>query len=828
MAMIKRRFKQALIIITILVTVLIGINSSVLKRIDLIIYDSLLSLSSTPPPSEVVIVAIDELSIEKLGRWPWSRTLHGELLHRLTEAKADVIGIDILFSEPESSEADQFFSDAIAKHGQVILAVAPEKSSTNNELIELLPTPTIALHSAGLAHVDTELDLDGICRRIYLKAGLGEAHWPSFGYAVQKLFSQQPINLPIELTHTPEHGSGWIRQSPLLIPFYGPPGHFQQYSYLDVLEGRVGEEQLQNKIVLIGATAAGMGDAVSTPVSGHHQRMSGVELNANVVASLLDNRFIIELRPLSSNLLSIALALLILPIARVLPRRYFPTCLPISIAITLFICFTLFSEIRFWFAPTDTILTQLLFFCFISWKRYNDTQNKISQLNKDVYQQLNFDTLTHLPNITMFKEQLTLAIEENDPAQKLSLLVIQLGGIKEVNNRLGLEAGDKVLIMAAKQIQKAVEHNYPIARLGGIEFAVMLPQQKDVTETAHIGRRLIQLLQLPCEFEGEHFFFKPSIGVSIYPEDGLDNESLLGNAFTAMHKAKSNKKRGLYYYSLQLKQEILDESSITRDLHLALSQDQLEVYYQPQVLSATGAIIGLEALLRWKHPERGFISPLDFIPIAEKTGLIMQIGDWVMETACRQVSEWNQEGNQEIRIAVNLSALQFNDNFLVHRITQILKLTGLPPHLLELELTESALMQDFEETTKTLNELKQMGIKIAVDDFGTGYSSLSYLKQFPLDRIKIDQSFVRDLHESSECAEITQAIITMAHNLNLKVIAEGVETPQQRGFLLTQTCEELQGFYFSKPLPKEQINDLLKNPLFITPHNTIAPPNKDR
>jgi diguanylate cyclase (GGDEF)-like protein len=825
--MIQRRILQIFIISAVILVMIFGVNSSVMKRVDHIIYDTLLSFSGTSAPSEVVIVAIDETSIDKLGRWPWPRSTHGELLTKLTEAEAEVVGFDILFSEPEESKSDQFFSDAIAKHGQVILAVAPEKSSKSPELIELLPIPLFARHSAGFGHVDTELDIDGICRRVYLHAGLGDAHWPAFGLAVQQRFSERPASLPFDLSIAPSQGNGWVRQIPFLIPFYGPPGHITQYSYFDVLNGTVGRTELRNKIVIVGATAAGMGDAVSTPVSGHHQRMSGVELNANVVASLLDNRFIIELESLSASLLTIALTLLILPIAKLLPRRYFPLCLPVSVLLSILLCFTLFKEIRYWFAPTDAILAQLLFFSLISWRRYNDTQSKITQLNKDVYQQLNFDPLTHLPNGTMLKEQLNLVIKESHKTHKFALLVIQLSGVKEVNNRLGISAGDEILTMAAKQIQTAAENRYPVARLSGIEFAVTIPAQTDFSETAHIGRRLIQLLQLPCELEGKHFFFKPSIGVSTYPEDGSEPESLLSNAYTAMHKAKSNNKRGLYYYSLQLKQEVLDESSLTQDLHFALSENQLEVYYQPQVLSSTGEIIGLEALLRWKHPERGAISPTEFIPLAEKTGLILAIGDWVMETACKQVNQWNHERNQEIRIAVNLSAVQFSDDFLIQRVTDTLKTTGLPPYLLELELTESALMQNYEATTKTLLELKSMGIKIAVDDFGTGYSSLSYLKQFPLDRIKIDQSFVRDLNESVESAEITQAIITMAHNLNLKVIAEGVETPQQRGFLLTQTCEELQGFYFSQPLPKEKVNELLKKPLYITPHNKISPPDKD-
>ncbi|MDO6512748.1 EAL domain-containing protein [Neptuniibacter sp. 2_MG-2023] len=804
----KRRI-QLFVIGFMLLLLVVSFNSSVLKRIDLIIYDTLLNLSSHPAPEEIVIIAIDEESIIRLGRWPWPRTTHAELLNQLTQAQTTAVGFDILFSEKESLENDRLFAEAIEKNGHVFLAVAPEKS-LNSQITELLPTPTIAEHSAGFAHVDTELDIDGICRRVYLYAGLGDAHWPILGLALQQAIRDYPLTPALEKTQSSD--TGWVRKTPLLIPFYGPPGHFTHYSYIDVLNGKIGREHLKDKIVIIGATATGMGDAVSTPVSGHHQRMPGVELNANIAAALLESRFITEITPWQQYLSTLILTTLLVLAAIVLPKRYFPISLPFTLLAALVLSFTLLREAQLWLPPTNTMLVLILVFSLFSWRRSLETQYKLTQLNNEVYQQLNFDPITHLPNKTMFKDQLASTLTETPSTQNVSLLIIQLSGIKEVNNRLGLNAGDEILAMAAQQIQKAVGFSYPVARLSGIEFATIITNQSSPSDTARIGHRLIQLLQLPCELQGDHFFFKPSIGVSTYPQDGDSTDILISNAYAAMHKAKSNNKRGLYYYSLHLKQEIIDESSLTRDLHLALNQNQLEVYYQPQVISATGEIIGLEALLRWKHPERGNISPASFIPIAEKTGLIMPIGDWVLETACKQAVTWNKGLKKEIRIAINISAIQFYDNFIVERVKQILDITALPAHLLELELTESALMSNFETTIQTLHELKDIGINIAVDDFGTGYSSLSYLKQFPLDRIKIDQSFVRDLGQSVESAEITQAIITMAHSLNLQVIAEGVETPQQRNFLLTQTCEELQGFLFSKPLPKAQISELLKSP----------------
>ncbi|MCP4595223.1 EAL domain-containing protein [Neptuniibacter sp.] len=807
--MIKRRFIQIAILAALLLLIAVGISSSVLKRFDLIIYDTLTSLNNKPAPEEIVIVAIDERSLASLGRWPWSREIHAQLLDQLSKAK--VIGFDILFSEGESPLADSRFADAINQNGNVVLALAPEKDQQNNRIIELLPIPELAVNSAGIGHVDTELDIDGICRRIYLYAGLGDPNWPTLGLAIFNLFKQDEGLSPFAKPQTLQEGTGWVRSTPMLIPFYGPEGHFQQYSYADVLNGSITPETFADKVVLVGATAVGMGDAISTPVSGLHKRLPGVELNANITAALLQSRFIHQTSDLVQYALTAVLVLLLLPLTYYLPRRYFPLSLPLGIVISLGLSIVMFLKVSIWFAPAVTILMQILGFTYISWNRYYASLSKIQQLNKEVYERLNFDQLTHLPNREMLKDQLQLELNKAEKEKnKLALLVIQLSNIKEVNNRLGFAAGDKVLSMASSQIQKAVSHQYPVARLGGIEFAVMLPSQSDRSKVENIGSRLIQLLQLPCELEGEHFFFKPSIGVCLYPEDGHDSDTLMGNAYSAMHKAKKSRKRRLSFYSQEIKKQLLDQSSLERDLHLALSRNELELYYQPQVMSNSGQITGLEALLRWHHPERGMVRPDQFIPIAESTGLIIEIGNWVLDSACNRAMQWREQYQQDIRMAVNLSAIQFSESLIVESITNALRSSGLPPYLLELELTESVLMDDPKNAIELLQRMKQMGINIAIDDFGTGYSSLSYLKQFPLDRIKIDQSFVRDLEDSSESAEITQAIITMAHSLNLKVIAEGVETPQQRGFLLTQTCEELQGYYFSKPLPADKVTLLLQ------------------
>ena len=287
-------------------------------------------------------------------------------------------------------------------------------------------------------------------------------------------------------------------------------------------------------------------------------------------------------------------------------------------------------------------------------------------LHKQVYQETHFDNLTQLPNQKMLQQEITQRMEKaQQQSGHLALLVIQLGGIKNVNDRLGLEAGDQVLLKVAQQLQKAVVFQHPVARLGGAEFAVLLNPIKSEQEVHHMASRITPLLQQAYRVGEDAFYLTPSIGVSVFPGDGEDAPALLNNAYTAMHKAKEDKKCDLYFFSEQLKDQIVQASELERDLRNALASNQLDVYYQPQVVTESGEIIGMEALLRWIHPERGFISPADFIPIAEKTGLIIEIGNWVLYQACAQVAQWREERQQDIRIAVNVSAIQFGEGDLV-------------------------------------------------------------------------------------------------------------------------------------------------------------------
>ncbi len=802
--------KNILLLGATLLLLILWLTAPFTKRMDLFFYDSWMMLNKTPVSNQVVVIGIDDQSLSYLGRWPWSRTVHAELIDRLTEAKVRAVGIDIIFSEPESEQADRRLAKAIQDNGRVVLALAPERLGMSRSMQELLPIPVLAIAAQRLGHVDVELDPDGLARTLYQFGGLGEPRWPSFSLALAYLTAENVISDIGYNIERQDQGTGWVRKNPMLIPYWGGSGHFKHYAYIDVLQGRVGIKQLKDKTVLIGATAVGMGDILSTPV----QRMSGVEFNANIIESLIQQK---QIKATSDNealgfnlLLAGVFAVLII----FLPPRFYTVVALFGLVLPVALSYLMFVGQSNWFAPTNALFFQGMVLLALGGWRYQNSLKQVAVLHKQVYQETHFDNLTQLPNQKMLQQEITQRMEKaQQQSGHLALLVIQLGGIKNVNDRLGLEAGDQVLLKVAQQLQKAVVFQHPVARLGGAEFAVLLNPIKSEQEVHHMASRITPLLQQAYRVGEDAFYLTPSIGVSVFPGDGEDAPALLNNAYTAMHKAKEDKKCDLYFFSEQLKDQIVQASELERDLRNALASNQLDVYYQPQVVTESGEIIGMEALLRWIHPERGFISPADFIPIAEKTGLIIEIGNWVLYQACAQVAQWREERQQDIRIAVNVSAIQFGEGDLVQHVIDTLQKTGLPSNQLELEITESALINDMEATRDTLLQLRRLGVQIAIDDFGTGYSSLSYLQNFPLDRIKIDQSFVRDLTENSETAEITLAIISMAHGLKLKVIAEGVETDDQRDFLNSQTCEELQGYYFSRPLPASEVEKLLTTPV---------------
>ena len=435
---------------------------------------------------------------------------------------------------------------------------------------------------------------------------------------------------------------------------------------------------------------------------------------------------------------------------------------------------------------------------------------------KDAEERIHFlayyDTLTGLPNRTLFSMQLgeSLATARNRHG-KAALLLLELGRFKIINDSFGQLFGDRLLQEIAERIKNNAGDNGIVARVGGSEFAVVLEDIQDASEAADVAQKVVAALSAEFSVLGHSLSISFNIGISIFPEHGMDGAELLQNADVALFASKEDGLNKSRFFSEEMNTQIMEQLRMENGLRLAVDRNELFLLYQPQVNIHTRKITGLEALLRWQHPQLGLVQPNKFIGVAESSGLIVPIGEWVLRTACSQAKEWQDAGLPAVPVAVNVSAVQFRQQGFPELIRSVLADTGLEPKYLELELTESLLLTNADVMFSILQELRDMGVKLAIDDFGTGYSSLSYLRQFQVNRLKIDRSFVRDVAVNRDDAAITIAIIEMAKALNLEVLAEGVETEAQLSFLRAQHCYEIQGYYFSKPVAVGRIAEHLRD-----------------
>lgn len=422
------------------------------------------------------------------------------------------------------------------------------------------------------------------------------------------------------------------------------------------------------------------------------------------------------------------------------------------------------------------------------------------------------DALTDLPNRTLFNQLLNLALLSSRCSQQnCAVLFIDLDRFKIINDSLGHAAGDALLVAVADRLRNCVRDNDLVARLGGDEFIILLNNVGDDQDVAAVARNIIAAMRPAFTLAGHECHTSGSIGIALYPSDGTDAETLIRNADLAMYLAKEDGKDNFRFYSDEVKTQSIERLILEADLRHALEGNQFLLHYQPKVNLVTGQITGVEALLRWRHPRLGVLPPMEFIPLAEETGLIVPIGRWVLKEACRQGEAWEREGLQKLTMAINLSPRQFSDENLLHDIDDALATSGMRAENLHIEVTESMVMQNTPRAARVLNSMRSRGIRLAIDDFGTGYSSLSLMKQFPIDTIKIDRSFVRHLPDNSEDKAIAQAIIDLGKALGMTVVAEGVETREQASFLRHQACDEMQGFLFSKPVTSEQISFLVQS-----------------
>ena len=434
-----------------------------------------------------------------------------------------------------------------------------------------------------------------------------------------------------------------------------------------------------------------------------------------------------------------------------------------------------------------------------------------TRAEQEIHQLANYDILTGLPNRNLLHDRLQQAIIQAGRSQNsVGVLFLDLDRFKGINDSLGHRAGDQLLRTVAERLRVCVRESDTLSRIGGDEFVIILSMVSDEDGISSAATKVLGIISEPFVIEGQELYLTASIGIAVYPNDGSDVQTLLKHADLAMYQAKDLDRNNFQFFSSDLNVKVMERMVLENSLRKALDRNEFQLYYQPQIDVQTGAVVGFEALLRWLHPELGMISPDKFIPLAEETGLILSIGEWVIRTACKQIKAWQESGLPPARMAVNLSGRQFRSR-LDDVVAAILLETGLDARWLELELTESILMRNAAENLQLLQALAAMGCSLSIDDFGTGYSSLSYLKHFPLGRLKIDRSFVRDITTNPDDMAIAKIIIDMAHNLNLQVTAEGVEDHDQFALLKNYGCDEMQGFLFSKPVPADKAAQLLRD-----------------
>ncbi|MFN3580289.1 MAG: EAL domain-containing protein [Pseudomonas sp.] len=432
---------------------------------------------------------------------------------------------------------------------------------------------------------------------------------------------------------------------------------------------------------------------------------------------------------------------------------------------------------------------------------FNDVTDRKSYESALEYQ-ANHDALTGLPNRNLLQDRLGHAIAQaRRNGEQFAVLLLDLDQFKRVNDGLGHGVGDVLIQKVANRMSAIVRDSDTVARLGGDEFMILSPGLKDGQSAARLARKLLKEFERKIEINAHQIIVSASVGIAIFPRDGDTGDDLFRNADTAMYRAKDLGRNGFQFYSAEMNNRMRERLSTEQALREAVTRGELSLWYQPKLDLITGKVHSAEALIRWQHPENGMISPAEFIPVAEDTGLILPIGAWVIKEATRQIAQWRDQEGREVRVAINISAFQFGQDNLVEQISQALERLSLKPGLVTVEVTETAIMTQMDATVRQLQALRELGLTVALDDFGTGYSSLTYLKRFPIDILKIDRAFVMDITVDAQSGAIVETIIHLAHSLGMRVVAEGVETPEQLDFLKSRGCDAIQGYLFSKPLP---------------------------
>lgn len=782
-------------------------SSNLLRRVDLLLFDLLLPLQDNTLSEDIAVVAIDEHSIAELGRWPWDRSLHAQLVQRLHEFGARVVGLDILFPEVQTSNPD---GDAqlAASLGKLpsVLAIAPAELAAGTGIAELLPIPDLAAAASALGHVDLEIDADGLCRSTFLRAGLGEPRWHSLPLAM--LNTQTPYEMSSLVGIPVTNASGWVRSEERLIPYTSTNRQPPLIPFADVLSGSVQPDSLRDKYILVGTTATGLSDMVATPGARTEGLMPGVLVNAQILNGLINGTLIAPLSRASNLLVGMSLSGVLAATIFFVPGRLTLPWAIAAVAVALMASTVLLLQSRVWFAPAASSTSLLVL--GVAWGIWQQqrSQSNMRHLMGEMHRLTNHHHATGLPTSQMMEQRLNEIGQSDGEVAALAVIHINWPGSasvvldRPISNELLRGIRNRLLSFASK--------DQFVAHLNGDDFALLsqgFASQKEA-EVAVVG--CLDQLQRPLTVDGESLLLVPQIGVSYWPDDTENPGELLSNAYAAMFTSRIDDTAPINRYSATVRHQIRERSRLEQALVNALDKEEFELFFQPQVSASDGRIRGVEALLRWNNPELGWVSPGSFIPVAEYVGLIQPIGAWVIGAAFRQLKIWRAAGHESLRLAINISPRQFLGSRLEQDVERAIADTEIDPRGVELEITESTLMRDKENAIRVMNALRKEGLALAIDDFGTGYSSLGSLRDFPLDRLKIDISFVRDIGKRQEAEKLAITIIAIARQLDLQVVAEGVETQEQADFLREHACDELQGFLFSRPLPADQFTELLE------------------
>lgn len=759
----------------------------------------------------IVLIAIDDSSLEVMGRFPWPRQSYTQLLQILMAGKPNVVAFNLIWSEP--SDDDPYLGEMLRNHGRVILAEAWDARGN-----AITPVPLLEKEASHLGHVMKQMDEDGMVRQVY--PWLNQE--PALGLVATVAY-QPNVPLPVkpdqDVQRAPSASQGEPQdETPVWINWPGPSNTLTRYSFADVLAGSVPVENFRDKIILVGATAVGM-DPLVTPYSDSASD-SGVYLHAAFIHNLLHQNF---LKPMGWQVLPLLMGfapILNWLLLRQSVRSQFGL---VAVMMLTWMCLGIGCfQVGIWIPMVMPMAliggTTILTLSTERWRENILLKSEIVQRERvetELRYNLCHDDLTGLLNRRGFLDRLQQSLAKTLEDQQFCIVVyfLDLDRFKLVNDAFGHFAGDQILKQVADRLKACISGTQNIARFGGDEFAILLENISDRETIVSMAQEIRKALLLPSFINEQIIFIDSSIGIVLVDSDYHHSAELtIRDADIAMYVAKARHEGHAIFHPM-MQETAYSSLTLEMELRKAIVDQSFQIYYQPIVDLKTASIVGFEALLRWFHPQQGIISPLQFIPVAEETNLILKLGEWALLESCRTFKSWQDLGLIDLQafISVNLSVKQFTETRLIDYIDQVLEVTGLPSHNLKIEITESVLITNQDLAIYIIEQLSQRQIKISLDDFGTGYSALSYLRRFPIDMIKIDRSFIQEIDTSYEAFDIVKAIMSLANSLSIPVISEGIENANQRAKLRDLHCQFGQGYLFMKPLAAPDVAKLIES-----------------